>query len=476
MKFGEGLPEVSAEDWARTPDSVKGLLAALLERMAALETRVRELEDKLNTTSRNSSKPPSSDPPSVPPSSGKRSKRAKGGQKGHPRHTRALLPPEQVDRTHVLRPAACAHCRAALSGDDPTPQRHQQIEVPVSLRQVTEWQLHRLACAACGKATRAALPDDARGAFGPRLHALTALLVGRFKLSHREVPELLREVFAIEMSDGAVTGCLQAISASLEAPVAAVETLAREQAVAHVDETGWRLGARRAWVWVFVTAIATFFRVRPSRGGAVARDLIGTFAGVLASDRWAAYDYFPLARRQLCWAHLKREWQRFIDRGGADAEVGRPLLAMTRRLFRHWRRFRQGAKAHGDLRYDLEHVRRAVTRWLRRGAATASGPTAGTCREVLARVEALWTFTRHEGVDPTNNLAERHIRPAVIWRKVSYGSDSTRGARFAERMLTVAATLRQHGRNLMAYLIAALLAHRQSATSPPLIELQAAVT
>jgi transposase len=190
VKFGEALPEVSAEDWARTPpDSVKAVLAAVLERMTLLDARVRELEDRLNTTSRNSSKPPSSDRPSVPPTPTKRSKRKKGGQKGHPRHTRALLPPEQVDATHVLRPEACRHCQHRLSGADPAPWCHQQIEAPPQLRQVTEWQLHQLACEACGKATRASLPGAARGVFGPRLQALTALLTGRFKLSHQEVPE-----------------------------------------------------------------------------------------------------------------------------------------------------------------------------------------------------------------------------------------------------------------------------------------------
>ena len=234
MRFGDGLPEVTAAEWAKTPASVKSLVAALLDRLAMLESRnaalegknatlegrVRALEDRVRPNSSNSSKPPSSDGPATPPRKAPPTGRSRGGQPGHPQHTRVLLPIEAVDEVHPVVPSACEHCHAALTGQDASPVRHQQVEVPEKLRHVTEWQVHTLMCNDCGKLTTGQLPEGVPNVFGPRLVALTALLVGRFRLSHREVPELLHEVFGVDLSDGSVTGCVQTVSAALAEPVA----------------------------------------------------------------------------------------------------------------------------------------------------------------------------------------------------------------------------------------------------------------
>lgn len=476
MTFGEGLPEVSAEDLAKTPESVRALLVAMAARIVDLEARVAALEaenaalrERLGLTSRNSSKPPSSDGPAAPPRTGPPTGRKRGGQPGHRKHSRALVPAERVDALHDLRPSACGRCHAPLTGSDPDPLRLQQVEVPAKLCHVTEWRLHRLTCAACGGRTRAAPPPEARAAFGPRLQALTALLVGRFKLSHREVPELLREVFGVAMSDGAVTDCTQAVSTALDAPVAQARQAARTQAVAHADETGWRLGRRRAWLWVMATVAATFFLVRRRRNTDTAMELLGDFEGVLTSDRWSAYDFFDPARRQLCWAHLVREWRRIAERGGADAAVGEALQRATRRLFRWWHRARDGTEPRARLEARVRRLRPEVRRLLRQGARDGSPKTAATCRDVLAHFESLWTFAWRAGVEPTNNEAERQIRPAVLWRKGSFGNDSERGATFAERILTVVATLRQHERPLLPFLVEALRAYAQRASPPSLL-------
>ena len=453
----------------RELDAVRAENAALRAENARLNARIAVLEDRLRANSSNSSKPPSSDGPAKPPPKGKSGKRRRGGQPGHPQHKRALLPADQVDHAHDVVPASCGHCAAPLSGSDPEPERHQQVDLPEKLRVVTEWRLHALTCPDCGWRTRATLAQHDALAFGPRLHGLLALLVGRFHLSHRDVPELLGELFAITMSDGAVTDCVQRVSDALAAPVDAAAEAARAQSVAHVDETGWRVGARRAWLWVMATTVATFFLVRRRRNQDVARELLGSFGGVVVSDRWSAYDYLDLLARQLCWAHLIREWQRFVDRGGPDAIVGEALQADTARLFGWWHRVRDGTLAREVMIARVTRLKGQMRRHLTDGTVLGSAKTAGTCQEVLDRFGALWTFVATVGVDPTNNGAERSIRPAVLWRKGSFGNDSERGATFAERILTVVATLRQHGRAILTFLIDALRARFQQTPVPSLI-------
>jgi transposase len=482
MKFGEGLPEVTTAEWAKTPDSVKLLLAALLDRMAVLEARnaalesrnatlearVRELEDRIRTNSSNSSKPPSSDGPTTPPRKDPPTGRLRGGQPGHPRHKRVLLPIEAVDELHAVMPSACAHCHGTLRGKDASPVRHQQVEVPEKLRHVTEWQVHTLTCSDCGKATTGQLPEGIPNVFGPRLNALTALLVGRFRLSHREVPELLHEVFGIDLSDGTVTDCVQTVSAALAEPVAQAVAAAQAAPIKNVDETGWRIDKKRAWLWVLVTAAAIVFVVRRSRSRKVAQELLGDAPGIVGSDRYAAYDYLPLSQRQLCWAHLIREWQRFVDRGGPDASVGTGMQGVTEKLFRIWKEFCQGVRSRSSFNQRVKGYQARVLHTLTWGFHNASPPTAGTCRAILDRFEALWTFTRRPGVEPTNNAAERAVRPAVLWRKGSFGSDTERGAVFTERILTTVATLRAHKRPVLPFLVGAVRAFLRQTLAPSL--------
>jgi transposase len=465
------LPEVPASDWAKTPPSVVALVMAMASRIAALEARVAELEDQLRTNSTNSSKPPSSDGPGVvrpPRPRGRRRKR--GGQAGHRRATRALLPVDQVDAVHEVRPPRCDRCACRLRGTDVAPRRHQVTELPPLARVVTEYRLHAVRCMGCGHMTRAALPPDVpRGAFGPRLQATIAVLAGAWRLGHRPIRDVLRTLFGVEVALGAVTDAQQVAAAALARPVTAAEAAARAAPVAHVDETGWREAKRRAWLWVLATAAVTVFRIQRRRDTAAAQALLGTFAGHLVSDRWAAYGWVDRTRRQLCWAHLRRDWQKMIDRGGPSARIGRNLWRWTRQLFTAWHRVRAGTRGRRWLRRALAPVQRAVVRWLRRGTTLAHGRTAGTCREILALEPALWTFARVPGIEPTNNFGERQIRHGVLWRRTSFGTDSPRGSRFVERVLTTVMTLRQQGRNVLEFVRDAIVAARDGLVAPSLL-------
>jgi transposase len=450
--------------------------AALRVENAALQERVRELEARLGQTSSNTSRPPSSDPPQAPPRpKAPPSGRKRGGQPGHRGACRALLPVEQVDEIVAVVPERCRHCGQPFP-ETPARRRarawrHQVVELLPLAVQVTEYQMAVRRCLECGQRTRAELPPGVpRRPFGGRLTAVIALLSGRYRLSRREVRQLLQDLWAVRLSLGAVVRQEQAQSAALAPIVEEVRAAVQEAAVVNMDETGWREKQQRAWLWTVVTATLTVFRIDRRRGGAVVDALLGAaFAGVVGSDRWAAYSRFPAEQRALCWAHLKRDFQALVDRGGKAEPIGRWGLAEIERLFGLWHRFRAGEFDRKELRRRLIPLQARLGRLLRRGQETPDRKAAGLCRELAKWWPALWTFARVEGVEPTNNGAERTLRPTVLWRKGSFGSDSAAGSRFAERLLTVAATCRQQGRPLLDFLVAAGAAALQGTAAPSLL-------
>jgi transposase len=328
--------------------------------------------------------------------------------------------------------------------------------LPLAVR-VTEYQMAVRRCPACGKRTRADLPAGVpRRPFGTRLTAVIALLSGRYRLSRREVRQLLRDLWQVRVSLGAVVRQEQAQSAALAPIVEEAQAAVQQAAVANMDETGWRENKQRAWLWTAVTAELTVFQIDRSRGGVVVEALLGAgFAGVVGSDRWSAYSRFPAERRALCYAHLKRDFQALVDRGGEAEPIGRWGLAEIERLFALWHRFRGGEFDRQELRRRLVPLQARLGRLLGRGQECPDRKAAALCRHLDQWWPALWTFARVDGVEPTNNVAERALRPAVLWRKGSFGSDSQAGSRFAERMLTMVATCDQQGRGLLDCLVAA---------------------
>jgi len=474
----ETHPVLPPELWDKTQPEVQAyirVLEARVETMAAmvstLQEQVRTLQAQLNQTSQNSSRPPSSDPPQHRRPGHPQRHRRRGGQPGHPGHTRTLIPGEAVDEVVVLKPTQCAHCQAPLSGDDPTPWRHQVIELPPIKPVVTEYQWHQLACLTCGELTRAPWPAGVpSGTYGPRVQATVALYTGSYRLSKRTTQQAMAEVFGVPMSVGTISQLEQATTEAVAAPVEEARTYVHEQAVAHLDETSWRQGDKGAWLWVAVTSWVTVFVVRMSRGGQVARELLGErFSGILVTDRYSAYNWYPVRWRQLCWAHLLRDFEAMRGRGEASEEIGEALLAQAYQMFTWWHRVRAGTLQRSTFRSYMTPLRREVERLLEAGRRCGVPKTAGTCRDILKRREALWTFVQLDGVEPTNNAAERSIRPGVQWRKGSFGTQSEAGSRFVESMLTVVATLKQQQRNVLEYLTAACEAALRGEAAPSLL-------
>jgi hypothetical protein len=456
---------ISAEDWAATPITVRALVLGLQQRIASLEER-------LNQTSRNSSKPPSSDPPQARPRPKRTpSGRKAGGQPGHPGHGRTLKPLAQVDRIVDLKPTSCGACGALLLGDDPQPVRHQVSELPRIKPEVTEYRCHTITCLACGEHTQAEWPAEMpSGSFGPRVQATVGYLTGRIGASQRDVEEVMETVFHTDLGLGSVPALEAAVSSALTKPVDEAKVYVQRQPVNNVDETGWQEQAKRAWLWICATPLVTVFLLLATRGAQSARQLLGeTFQGIVGSDRWSAYNWLGPQRRQLCWAHLKRDFQALVERGGESASIGQGLLAQVEQLFRLWQRVGDGTLSRVDFQAEVQPVRARLQELLRQGTTVSHAKTCRTCENILKLEVALWTFVFVEGVEPTNNSAERPLRRAVLWRRRSFGTQSADGSRFVERVLTTVTTLRQQKRDVLDYLTEACAAAILGGQPPSLL-------
>jgi transposase len=360
------------------------------------------------------------------------------------------------DHVQDVKPSACTHCAAPLTGEDSEPWRHQVIELPRAVAQVTEYRFHTLDCEGCGKSTRPAWPAEVpRGAFGPRLQSLVAVLSGTYRLSKRSIVQLLQDAFGARISLGSVSKAEADVSAALEAPFEEARKRLKRVQVANVDETGWFLSAQRAWLWVAASATVVVFLLRKHRSQAVARELLRGFSGVIGTDHCNVYHFVSDQRRQLCWAHLARQFQGLLDFTDAKP-FGEKLLEFCERLFAAWHRKRDGTTSFREFKTYAVPLSQELGQLLRDGVGSSSAPVSRLCKGLLKHESSLWTFTRRMGVEPTNNAAERALRPAVIWRKTSFGSDSERGLRFAERILTVTATLRRQHRNVLDFVTAAM--------------------
>jgi len=468
----EAMP-VSAEDWAQTPVSVQVLVVGLLTRLQALEAEVAKLREQVNRNSGNSSQPPSSDGPGVAKGTNekKRSGRRRGGQPGHPGTRRELVAVEELKAEYDVKPHNCRRCGENLMGEDTHPYRHQVAEIPLVKIEVTEYRLHTLACKTCVTETRAKLPEGVpQGGFGPRFQSQVSILSGKYHLSKRETVGILDDFYSVDLGLGSVPKLEKRTSAAIAPAVEEARAYVRTQPTAHQDETGWREGCKKAWLWVLATKYVSVFLVDLHRSAEVAKNMLGVdFKGILTTDRWSAYNWLDNRYRQLCWAHLLRDFQAFVERGGEAQVLGEALLVYTRQMFSFWHLLEKGQSPRSQFQEQMIPIRKQVGDLLRQGSNCSHSATAGTCRDILKRESALWTFVDAEGVQPTNNLGEQKIRPGVLWRNSSFGTQSKAGSRFVERILTAATTLKQQKRNLLDYLTQACQAANYGRPVPSLL-------
>jgi hypothetical protein len=486
---------IDADDWEKTPVSVRQIVVRLGLKIEQLEQQLKELQDskegleeKVNRNSENSHSPPASDAPNFEKKKPKKpTGKKRGGQPGHAGHSRPLYPVEECDRVTDHYPQTCACCGEGLKGFDPNPYRHQVVDIPPIQPYIEEHRLHQLTCQHCGEKTRAVLPKEVESSgYSERVVAIVSVLSGMYRHSHRMVVATLWDLFGVKMSLGTVNRLRKEASEAVSAPVDEAKAYIQSAPIVAADETGFGQGnadgqnphSKRAWLWVAVTPLVSFFCVMLSRSTAAAQSLLGeNFRGILNSDRYNAYNWVNVARRQLCWAHLKREFTKISERSGVSRQLGRDLLAQQKKLFRLWQRVRDGTLSRSEFQSLVSPIRERVRSLLEQGAnyqigsreKTPLAKTVRTCRQLLKVEAALWLFVTVEGLEPTNNAAERAIRPAVLWRRTSFGSQSEAGSVFVARMLTVVTSLRSQNRNVLSFMTEAIRASRRGSASPSLL-------
>jgi transposase len=444
----------------------------LRDENAVLRARLERLEERLNRHSGNSNQPPSSDGPGAPPREKKKGSGKKpGGQPGHPRRQRVLVPTEQADKVQSVNPAACDGCgEKDLLPTGLKPLRHQVWDLPEWIRPfITEYQLQAMACPCCRMTTRAKMPEGVPvGNFGPRVQGWVTYLSSKMRLSDRQIQELLKAAFGLEISVGMIAKLRAKASDSVAAPVAAAREHVATQPVVNADETGWKERAKKCWLWVAVTSLVSVFLIQRGRDTEAAKTLLGrSFVGTLGSDRLGSYDW--VSNWQACWSHLLRGFAKIAGRRAKPGRIGRRLQRLGKKVFKAWHRFKDQGHTRATLHRSIRLLRTRVERALRDGATCGDVDTQNECRDLLAEQQWFWTFAYVEGVEPTNNVSEQSLRQAVMWRKIRTGTQSNWGSRYVERMLTVVATMKQQGRNALEYFIAAAQAQLNDQPAPSLL-------
>lgn len=450
--------------------AVKAFVEALINRY---ETRLADLESQIQKlTPQNSSLPPSTQHPHAKPKRSKRDGKRKnrGGQKGHQKHQRELIPVEQCDEVITLQPNACRQCRTPLAGIDSAPIRHQVWELPEIKPIVTEYQQHRLTCRQCGIATCASLPEGVpNGQSGSRLVAFTGLLMGHFRQSKRRAALFLQDLLKMPCCPSLTVKMQNQVAAAIEAPYEQLKNELGKQDQLFMDESPTKQANQKAWLWTAVAPLFAVFAIFSSRKGDALPKLLGNaFTGIINCDR--AKMYWQAERLQWCWAHLKRDFQALIDHPDNQVKrLGHDLMRQLKLMFQHWRCYQEGKLSWETFRRYMSPVRNEINALLLRGKFSGNKRLVGMCTELSKHRPWLWTFVEVRGIEPTNNTAERALRPAVIYRKLSFGTQSESGSRFVERMLTVTETCRLQKRSAYDYLVEAVTAHFLRKTPPSLL-------
>src|ERR1700687_3931339 len=473
-----GENERLRQELAQKEQQIRKLAEEVAEQrkqIADAEKQIADLERQLalrKQNSTNSSKPPSSDGLAGDQRSRgrkRKSRRKPGAQPGHAGHHRRLVPTAEVSAVEVLLPSQCGHCGGRLPQNSRNvtaqgePRRHQVTEIPSIEPHITEYQFPNVVCGHCGKTTREPLPNEIAGHFGPQLAALIAYLTVVCRMPRRVVEALLAQVLGIEISLGSTQKCWEEASQAVAAPCEELEQQLRDEPVLNADETGWRTNGKKRFLWVFVAARYVVYTVAATRGSEVLVGLLGAvFQGILCSDRFSAYLKYHTGQAQFCWAHLKRNLLGIVEftKSSAVERFCRDALAQHARLFRLWHKFRGGPIDRSELFLTSIPIQKQIFALAARHLDSPRREVRNIAMALFEHNQRLFTFLEHDGVEPTNNSAERALRTGVQWRKICFGNRSAKGELATSRLLTVAETCDLQRLNFLAYLSAAIACHR----------------
>lgn len=442
--------------------------AALREENQQLKARIIQLEEKLNTNSKNSSKPPSQDPfrGKRPP---KQTGKKPGGQPGHPGHSKKMYSAEQVIETVELKPQDCPNCGADTFETNPISiECRQTVELPVIEPEVTQYNIYTCRCGKCGKHVRAEVPPEAERGFGPRLMGFVTMLTGEAGVTKRKICAISGHL-GIKISLGGLCNIHKLASDILHEPYEKIRSEVLQSSNVNGDESSWRLKHKKCWIWIGATSKATFFKIDPSRSQEAFKRIFNGFENTLTTDRYGGYNCYQ-GNKQACLAHIARDFNKVAERTGADGAMGRILALQLKSIFALWGEFKDAVFSREQLQFKaqihVQNINDALT--IIASAEGIGNKTASLALNLLDRFSTLWTFLYEEGVEPTNNLAERGLRPAVIFRKLSGGSQSQWGIHFVERLFTVSCSLRQRKENLFEYLSERFEAYIRGSPGVPL--------
>jgi transposase len=493
MELMKALEEMNltAADWRETPVAVQNLVKVLWTKNQELKKRLSLVEEQIKKNSKNSSRPPSTDGWEKKKSEKKsEEKRKRGGQKGHKGHERHLYETSECEEIYIHQPKVCKACGTELKGLDEKPYRHQLVEIPPLRARIVEHQLQELCCEHCGQKTRAELPETvSQSSYGERLSSLVAWLSSDYRQSHSQLQQLLERLWGIKISRASINRLRQEMSKALEKVVEEAHEKVKSQKQVHSDETGFSQGngdgknplGKKGWLWVLVGEAITVFKVALSRSQESAKQMLGEdYQGIVVSDRYGSYNWLDVNQRQVCWAHLKRDFTAMSERSGVSQKIGESLLRYQQRLFRWWHQVREGKMSREQFQLAVSFLRRGLKRELETAAAlpldkkekTPLAHTIRSCQQILKLEPALWTFVEQIGLEPTNNAAEQALRPAVIWRRTSFGSQSEAGSEFVARLLTVVISLKAQHRDVWDFLASVCRAARFDLPFPSLVPLE----
>jgi len=456
--------------------TLRGQLSELTMRVVELSAENHHLKARLGVNPSNSSKPPSTNPPWVkPPSKKKSSGKKAGGQPGHKGKARTHAPPESVGHTIPVSPTLCKKCNAVLDKRANTRSGwvHQVVEIPPIQVVTTNYEMESCQCGNCGEWTKAQLPPGVPvGVAGPNLQALVAYITGRLRVSRRYLQGFLGAV-GIQLSLGTIQAILEGTSEALATPASEALAVVQQSAAVHCDETGFGRSndKKRWWLWVASSLTAVAFKLVAGRGRKELGELIPlNYPGTVHRDRWKPYEIMQCAKHALCHAHLARNFQGLIDRGGNAKEIGEYLLAENNRMFSLWHLFLNDELTREGLQREMEPVRIGMKKRLQQVLEEKDPDTKARAlaKDLLRQWDSLWTFVDSEGSVPTNNEAEQQLRHSVLWRKGSHGIQSEAGALFVERILTILATAAKQGLSILPYLREACLARLEGRAAPSL--------